>query len=151
LKPTDPSSVASPQPFTPAPVSTEAGPPLTITQWRFCGSCLRQIKKSKDAGPFLRPVDPVLLNIPHYPTIIKHPMDFGTIERKLMASNPAKPDPHPENPRYVNAEQFVADVRRVFNNCLTFNGPDHLVSQMAKRLEGIFDKQIKHLPAADEV
>jgi hypothetical protein len=34
---------------------------------------------------------------------------------------------------------------------LTFNGPDHVVTAMGKRVEAVFDKQIKQLPAADEV
>jgi bromodomain-containing factor 1 len=101
--------------------------------------------------PFLKPVDAVALNIPHYPTIIKYPMDFSTVERKLVASNPAKPDPNTENPRYASTDQFIIDVRRIFSNALTFNGPDHVVTQMGKRVEAIFDKQLKQLPLSDEV
>jgi bromodomain-containing factor 1 len=112
---------------------------------------VRSLKKLKDAAPFLRPVDPVALNIPHYPQIIQHPMDFSTIDRKLTASNPAKPDPNPENPRYANVDQFIVDVRRIFSNCMTFNGPEHLVTQMGQRVEAIFDKQVKQMPSADEV
>lgn len=78
-------------------------------------------------------------------------MDFSTIERKLNSSNPAKPDPNPQNPRYHNADEFVADVRLVFTNCLTFNGPDHIIVAMGKRVEEIFDKQMKSMPPALEV
>lgn len=105
----------------------------------------------KDATPFNLPVDPVALAIPHYPQIIKRPMDFSTIERKLSASNPSKPDPNYVNPRYVNVDQFVADVRLIFTNCLAFNGPDHPVTAMGKRVEAVFDKQIKQMPPPDEV
>lgn len=73
-------------------------------------------------------------------------MDFGTIDRKLAASNPVKPDPNPVNPRYLSAEEFIADVRVMFSNAYTFNGPDHAVTAMGKRVEAIFDKQIKQLP-----
>jgi hypothetical protein len=78
-------------------------------------------------------------------------MDFSTIERKLVASNPAKPDPNLANPRYNNAEEFVSDVRLIFSNSLTFNGPDHAVTAMGKRVEEIFDKQVKNMPAPLEV
>ena len=105
----------------------------------------------KDAGPFLRPVDPIALNIPHYPQIIKNPMDFSTIERKLTFSNPAKPDPNLQNPRYHSADEFISDVRLIFQNCLTFNGPDHAVSVMGKHIEEVFDKQIKQMPPTAEV
>lgn len=102
----------------------------------------------KDAAPFLRPVDPVALNIPHYFTIVKYPMDFSTIERKLASSNPQKPDSNSENPRYYNVDEFVHDVRLIFQNCVTFNGPDHAITAMGKRVGEVFDKQIKHLPPA---
>jgi len=105
----------------------------------------------KDASPFLRPVDAIALNIPHYPQIIKNPMDFSTIERKLNSSNPAKPDPNPQNPRYHSADDFISDVRLIFQNCFTFNGPDHAVSLMGKRIEEVFDKQIKQMPPTIEV
>lgn len=75
-------------------------------------------------------------------------MDFSTIERKLASSSLQKPDPNPENPRYHNAEEFIADVRLIFQNCVTFNGPDHAITAMGKRIEEIFDKQIKQMPSA---
>ncbi|RDX56080.1 Bromodomain-containing protein [Lentinus brumalis] len=148
---TPPPASASPPP-TNGNVDTEyTGPTtLSVAQWRFCTSTVRTLKKMKDAGPFLNPVDPVALGIPHYPTIVKRPMDFSTIERKLAASNPAKPDLNSANPRYHTAEQVVQDIRLIFSNCVTFNGPDHPVTQMGKRVEAVFDKQIKQMPAAEE-
>ncbi|KIM84571.1 hypothetical protein PILCRDRAFT_387920 [Piloderma croceum F 1598] len=132
---------------TPVPSTSSGASTLSIAQFRFCQSTIRNLKKLKDAVAFLRPVDPVALGIPHYPTVIKNPMDFSTIERKLTASNPNKPDPNPANPRYTNAEDFVSDVRLIFSNCITFNGPDHAVSVSGKRVEEIFDKQVKNMPA----
>ena len=137
---------------TPSP-SPDRKATLTGAQFRFCFSTIRNLRKLKDAQPFLHPVDPVALNIPHYPNIVKHPMDFQTIDRKLNSSNPQKPDPNPNNPRYLTSDEFVADVRLMFTNALLFNGPDHAVTQMGKRVEAIFDKQIKQMPppAVDEV
>lgn len=134
---------SSPITVPPIPVGATT---LSIQQHRFCLSTVRSLKKMKDAAPFLHPVDPVALNVPHYPSIIKSPMDLGTIERKLMSSSSQKPDMNPNNPRYNNADEFIADVRLVFTNCLTFNGPDHAISKAAKHLESVFDKQIKNLP-----
>ncbi|KAF8203282.1 bromodomain-containing protein [Pholiota molesta] len=145
--PPPPSSVAPP-PTTGSSTSTynPADVTLSTQQWRFLTSTVRTLKKLKDSGPFLRPVDPIALNIPHYPSIVKTPMDFSTIERKLNSSNPAKPDPNPYNPRYHNADEFVADVRLMVSNAVLFNGPDHVVAGMGKRMEDVFDKQLKHLP-----
>ncbi|KAG1889391.1 Bromodomain-containing protein [Suillus subluteus] len=137
----------------PTPVSIPTGngiSTLSPVQHRFCLSTVRSLKKLKDAAAFVHPVDPVALNIPHYPSIIKTPMDFSTIERKLMASNPAKPETSPNIPRYYSAEEFVSDVRLVFSNCITFNGPDHVIAQAGKHVEAVFDKQIKQLPPPAE-
>ncbi|KAJ6604412.1 Bromodomain-containing protein [Mycena vulgaris] len=123
---------------------------MDMPQWRFCISTIRSLKKQKDAPPFLTPVDPVALNIPHYLSIVRTPMDLGTIERKLTCSNPSKPDPNPENPRYLSTDEFIADVRLIVKNCVLFNGADHPISAMAQRVEEVFDKQIKNLPPPAE-
>ena len=143
----------------PNPTPTHTQPPasslptttsLTPAQHKFCLSTLRNLKKSKDARPFLSPVDIVAMNIPHYPEIITHPMDLSTIEEKLNSSNPAKPDPNPSKPRYHTADQFIADVRLVFSNCVKFNGSEHAISLMGRRLEELFDKSIKNIPPPEE-
>ncbi|KAJ7102170.1 bromodomain-containing protein [Mycena belliarum] len=147
---TPPPASAASNGTTPAPTPS-IRPTLDIGQWRFCISTIRSLKKQKDAPPFLAAVDPVALNIPHYTSIVRTPMDLGTIERKLVSSNPSKPDPNPENPRYFSTDEFIADVRLVVKNCVLFNGADHPISAMARRLEEVFDKQIKNLPVPAEV
>ncbi|KZT58449.1 Bromodomain-containing protein [Calocera cornea HHB12733] len=135
---------------------------FSAAQHRLATASLRQLKKSRDASPFLKPVDTVGLNIPQYNTIIKHPMDLGTIEEKLLMSNPAiKPGTKQysqmveiselaPDKRYWSADEFMADVRLVFDNAFKFNGEVHVVGQMARRLLGIFDKQMEKMPAAEE-
>ncbi|KAI0762781.1 Bromodomain-containing protein [Fomes fomentarius] len=148
---TPPPASVSPPPTNGQIVADHAGPStLSAAQHRFCLSTVRTLKRLKDAAPFIHPVDPIALGVPHYPSVIKRPMDFSTIERKLGASNPSKPDPNPASPRYHNAEQFVQDIRLIFMNCVTFNGPDHPVTQMGKRVEAVFDKQVKQMPAPEE-
>ncbi|KAI8995316.1 Bromodomain-containing protein [Trametes punicea] len=148
---------ATPPPASASPPAINATLPsaspctLSLAQWRFCLSTVRTLKRMKEAGPFLTPVDPVLLGIPHYPSIIKHPMDFSTVELKLVSSKPTSPDPNPANPRYNSADEFIADIRLIFSNCLTFNGPEHPVTLMGKRVEAVFDKQVKQMPPPEEV
>ncbi|KAK7025868.1 Bromodomain-containing protein, partial [Favolaschia claudopus] len=123
---------------------------LDAGQWQeiqYCSSTIHGLKKQKDAPPFLYPVDPDALGIPHYSTIVRSPMDLSTIERKLNSSNPSN---DPEHPPYSTADEFIADVRLVVKNCLSFNGIDHPISAMAKRLEELFDKQIKNLPGPSQ-
>jgi hypothetical protein len=66
--------------------------------------------KLKDAEIFLRPVNPMELGIPDYLDIIKHPMDFGTIKKKLNSF------------AYRNCKDFTLDVELVFDNCFIYNG-----------------------------
>lgn len=48
--------------------------------------------------------------IPDYNNIIKKPMDFGTIKKKLQFN------------LYSSPYEFKEDVDLVFNNCLLYNG-----------------------------
>jgi len=48
---------------------------------------MNMLCKIKDAEIFHKPVDPVMLGIPDYLDIIKHPMDFSTIKVKLNKIN----------------------------------------------------------------
>nr|GMC55607.1 transcription factor GTE8-like [Ipomoea batatas] len=53
--------------------------------------------ESSNGWVFNEPVDPVKLNIPDYFTVIKHPMDLGTIKKKLASG------------QYSNPLDFLAD------------------------------------------
>jgi hypothetical protein len=46
---------------------------------------LRQLMKHEHAWPFNEPVDPIKLEIPDYPLIIKNPMDLGTVNVCIIA------------------------------------------------------------------
>ena len=93
-----------------------------------CAKVLRQITNNKNAPPFLQPVDHVLLKIPDYPIVIKHPMDFGTIKTKL------------ENGQYSSPRDFEHDVNLVFRNATVYNKPGTLVHEMCKALNKVFDR-----------
>ncbi|KAG8903881.1 hypothetical protein FRB99_002617 [Tulasnella sp. 403] len=128
--------------------------PFTSIQYKFACATIRTLKKNRNAEPFLVPVDPIALGIPHYPTIIDKPMDFATIERKLFATVPGQ-TPGPDDGsssagRYWSVGEWVADVRQVFQNSYIFNGEQHPVSKMAATLEAAFEKQLKRLPSHDE-
>lgn len=45
-----------------------------------CLSMTRNLIINKNGSPFAVPVNYVELNIPHYPEIVKNPMDLGTIQ-----------------------------------------------------------------------
>ena len=54
-------------------------------------------------------MDTIKLNIPDYHKIIKHPMDFGTIKKRL------------ENNYYWSAKECIKDFNTVFTNCYVYN------------------------------
>ncbi|TID24275.1 Bromodomain-containing protein [Venturia nashicola] len=98
---------------------------------KFCQHVLNELTKKKHqafAYPFMVPVDPVALNIPNYHKVIKKPMDFGTIQSNLAAS------------QYAKAKEFYDDATLVFQNCFKFNPPTDEVNKMGKMLQSVFDQ-----------
>ncbi|PLB54980.1 Bromodomain-containing protein [Aspergillus steynii IBT 23096] len=134
----------APEPPTPAtegPAQAKANGETSMTkvQHKFLLKGIQTLKRTNDARFYREPVDPIKLNIPHYPQFIKKPMDLGTIERKLKDNE------------YKSAQAVVDDFALMVQNALTFNGADHVVSQEGQRLKAAFDKQLVNLPKPDEV
>ena len=103
---------------------------------RQCTKVLEVLQKMAEAGPFLAPVDPVLLNIPDYPKIVKNPMDFGTIGKKLGEG------------AYQDTDTFASDVRLVFNNSYIYNKKDSHVGKATKVLDDAFEAKLGELVAS---
>jgi len=76
------------------------------------------------------PVDPVALNIPTYLDVIKNPMDLGTVLSKL------------ENGFYERKEQWVADVKLVWENAMVFNPPGNDVHECARHMASYFENAL---------
>ncbi|KAI9594839.1 Bromodomain-containing protein [Syncephalis fuscata] len=107
---------------------------MTPEQHRYSVAIVRQLKKHRDAWPFLQPVDPVALKIPDYPTIVKRPMDLSKVEQQL------------NNKEYTHVNDFISDVRLIFENCYLYNGRESDVSIMAHNVEEMFNNQIRKMP-----
>jgi hypothetical protein len=88
-------------------------------------------KNPKLIWPFEEPVDPVSLNIPDYPQIVKNPMDIGTVRKRLHEG-------------YYNGqiEEFVHNIRRVFMNAIMYNDPFHQIHKLAVQCSNIFEKKL---------
>jgi len=91
-----------------------------------CSAILTKLMTHEHAWPFNVPVDPVALNLPDYSTIIKEPMDFGTIKKTLKAKN------------YTSVDEFVDEVELVFANCLNYNGEQSDIGKWAIELRALF-------------
>lgn len=131
----------------------------TAEQLRFCGKLLVDLHRKQHwtiAHPFYEPVgkhhttfdtvvmcsrgsDPVKLDIPMYPKIIKKPMDMSTMRKKL------------ESGEYPNASKFYDDFKLMIRNCFTFNPHGTPVNQAGTELQRLFDEKWKNLPTLHDV
>lgn len=92
---------------------------------------LKRLMSHQFGWVFNTPVDVVKLNIPDYFTVIKHPMDLGTVKGRLSSGQ--YPSPH----------EFAADVRLTFSNAMTYNPPGNDVHFMAETLSKYFEVRWK--------
>jgi hypothetical protein len=122
----------APQSHTQSGVLT--GDVLQKEQMKWCHQVLKSFKRNSSAEPFKMPVDPVALGIPTYFDIIKNPMDLSTIEKRLNTLV------------YNVADDFIADVRLMLNNCFTFNPPGHQIHIMGKNIEKSLENYLKKFP-----
>lgn len=105
----------------------EAGRELLLLE---CKAVLKHLMEHKHGWLFNDPVDPKKLDIPDYPSVIKHPMDLGTIKSKLDK----------KEYRDIGLE-FAKDVRLTFENAMLYNPPGHEVHNFAKKLMALFEKE----------
>ncbi|XP_022965622.1 transcription factor GTE10-like isoform X1 [Cucurbita maxima] len=96
-----------------------------------CEQLLPRLMSHPFGWVFNTPVDVVKLNIPDYFTVIKHPMDLGTVKSKITAGE------------YAHPLDFAADVRLTFSNAMTYNPPGNDVHIMAKTLSKYFEVRWK--------
>ena len=89
---------------------------------------INMLWKVKGAYLFHKPVDPIELGIPDYFQIIKNPMDFSTIKKKLT------------NNLYTNFKQFTEDIKLTFDNCYLYNGADSSVGLACTVIKNEYQK-----------
>ena len=99
---------------------------------------MKAVWKHQFGWPFQTPVDALKLNIPDYHKIIKHPMDFGTIKKRL------------ENNYYWSAKECIKDFNTVFTNCYVYNKAGEDIVVMAQTLEKLFLTKIASMPKEEQ-
>ncbi|KAM0720042.1 hypothetical protein Q7P37_004177 [Cladosporium fusiforme] len=112
--------------------------PMTSLQKAFLLEKLKNTKKTKHAIFFLHPVDPVALNIPTYPDVIKHPMDLGTVEAKLKTD------------KYSSVQAFADDLQLIVDNAEKFNGPQHAVTHAGNNMLAYTNNFMKKVPSPSQ-
>ncbi|KAG0498008.1 hypothetical protein HPP92_002699 [Vanilla planifolia] len=96
-----------------------------------CETLLKRLMGHQYAWVFNSPVDVVKLNIPDYFTVIKQPMDLGTVQSKIASGV------------YSSPLDFAFDVRLTFNNAMTYNPPENGVHVMADVMRKFFETRWK--------
>ncbi|KAF9661682.1 hypothetical protein SADUNF_Sadunf19G0094000 [Salix dunnii] len=92
-----------------------------------CSALLDKLMKHKHGWVFNTPVDVMGLGLHDYFTIIKHPMDLGTVKSRLTKN------------WYKSPEEFAEDVRLTFHNAMKYNPEGQDVHVMAEQLLDIFE------------
>ncbi|KAL8158507.1 hypothetical protein V2J09_000044 [Rumex salicifolius] len=95
--------------------------------FKSCSSLLNRLMKCKGCWWFNEPVDAKGLGLDDYFTIIKNPMDLGTVKSRLSTN------------RYKTPQEFAEDVRLTFQNAMTYNKEGNEVNAYAKQLLKMFE------------
>ncbi|XP_034439128.1 bromodomain testis-specific protein isoform X2 [Hippoglossus hippoglossus] len=95
---------------------------------------IKALLRHQFSWPFRQPVDAVALRLPDYYTIIKNPMDLGTIMKRLQKKY------------YCEAHECIKDFNAMFTNCYMYNRPGDDIVFMAQTLEKLFLQKLSQMP-----
>jgi hypothetical protein len=90
------------------------------------------------AQQFRVPVDPVRDSAAEYLDIVKHPVDLGTIRKKLS------------DDQYRTVQAFLADVDFICSNAILFDGERSRFCLMAADIRKWLDGRYREKPASQE-
>jgi len=98
---------------------------------------LQSMIQRSDTEPFRIPVDWKGMGLFDYPTLIKKPMDLGTVKRNINGR------------KYKSIPEAADDIRLVWTNCMTYNqdGSDFflLAKNLSKKFEEKYAKLVNDL------
>lgn len=94
---------------------------------------LMELKAGEHAHPFLQRVNK--REAPDYYNVIKHPMDIGTMMKKLKQL------------QYKSKKDFVDDLMLIWSNCLKYNAdPSHFLRKKALHMKKETEKLVPLIP-----
>lgn len=100
------------------------------TEWlEETSKILQRIYNRRDSEMFREPVPWEALGLVDYLSVVKEPMDLGTVKSKLNAGD------------YNSEDECVADIRLVWHNAMLYNAPGAAVYVKAKTLSEAFEAQ----------
>ncbi|XP_010553138.1 PREDICTED: transcription factor GTE5, chloroplastic-like isoform X2 [Tarenaya hassleriana] len=101
----------------------------TVQIFKNCNNLLTKLMKHKFGWVFNAPVDVEGLGLHDYHTIVKKPMDLGTVKNRLSKN------------WYKSPLELAEDVRLTFNNAVLYNPKGHEVHHMAEHLSKMFEEK----------
>ncbi|KAE8692691.1 hypothetical protein F3Y22_tig00110831pilonHSYRG00466 [Hibiscus syriacus] len=100
---------------------------------KICSQILNKLMKHKYGHVFNSPVDVIGLGLHDYYSVIKNPMDLGTIKTRIAKNF------------YGSPLDFAADVRLTFNNAMLYNPKAHEINALAEQLLARFEELFRPL------
>ncbi|KAG0490016.1 hypothetical protein HPP92_006879 [Vanilla planifolia] len=110
---------------------SDLGPTTPLPDTKLLEFILDRLQKKDTYGVFSEPVDPE--ELPDYHDIIKNPMDFGTVRKKLSSG------------AYKDLEQFEKDVFLISSNAMRYNAPDTVYFRQARSIQELARKSFENL------
>eukprot|EP00299_Pterocystis_sp_00344_P019562 c9688_g1_i3.p1 GENE.c9688_g1_i3~~c9688_g1_i3.p1 ORF type:complete len:554 (+),score=61.84 c9688_g1_i3:108-1769(+) len=89
-----------------------------------CRQLIKVLRSKKESIQFHEPVNTRM--VPDYLSVVQRPMDLSTVSQKLS------------DRKYAVYEEFAADVRLMFDNCLLYNKRETLYAQNALYLQDVY-------------
>lgn len=99
---------------------------------------LKGLWKHQHAWPFHSPVNAIDLNIPDYHEVIRHPMDLGTVDKRI------------DNYYYRSVKECIHDINTIFINCYVYNKVGTDIVHMSKELEKVFLAKLSMMPKEEK-
>ncbi|KAI6700952.1 hypothetical protein NL676_015276 [Syzygium grande] len=99
----------------------DSGPSTPLPDKKLLVFILDRLQKKDTYGVFSEPVDPK--ELPDYHEVIEHPMDFGTVRKKLAGG------------AYASLEHFEKDVFLICSNAMQYNAPDTIYFRQARAIQ----------------
>ncbi|XBI83457.1 hypothetical protein VPH35_091959 [Triticum aestivum] len=110
---------------------SDSGPTMPLPDKKLLVFILDRLQKKDTYGVFSEPVDDE--ELPDYRDIVKHPMDFSTVRKKL------------DKGAYANLEQFEDDVFLITSNAMSYNSPDTVYYRQARSIQEVAKKDFENL------
>ncbi|KAG5656444.1 hypothetical protein KAF25_000031 [Fusarium avenaceum] len=110
----------------------------TSQKLEFCADLLTRMLSgpgfwTRLVGPFRDAVEPVEDGVPDYFEKVKRPMDLTTIKAKM------------DRKEYTTDEEFLADVRQIFDNCFTYWKKGDPMWLAGEKLQKTFEDKFSHM------